>query len=501
MYGNTPQVVDYFITVNTIGDNYADAIVKDQIKSPKVTLNKNSFAVRKGIWKLLPSGYWELTNAVTVTDYKLDIGADDQTFSLDLGQVNADEGYEITYKGDIGYLPENGEVFQNEATLYDGAQKIDQVSAQQMYVAGSGTVNGYTYSLKIHKTNEDNQPLADAKFDVIRKDTDATVGTVTTGKDGNATIPDLLKADYLVKEVKAPTGYTLSKTPVTVAKTDFSDSSREASVTIKNVKSESTPTTPIDPGTTPSNPTTPIPVTPAPSDNDGQTVVEKGTVVYSLKKIYLYKNSTFSKLERKTGYTQKPRAYRPMFVVMGYARSSNGRLRYQVRDVNYLTKNRHLRGYITTQWAYVRPVYYQTANKTVTVINPNGVYEYHNERLAGGRKHLKQGTVLHVKKIVNYHLPTRFVLSNGNYVTANRKLVQFGKVNFPKAVKAKHTINRYHDVDLTHRNKKISKGTILRVYSVDYSHQNSTTQRGTMRYRVKGGFITANKRLVQTVAN
>lgn len=257
-----------------------------------------------------------------------------------------------------------------------------------------------------------------------------------------------------------------------------------------------TPVTPINP--TPSPQPTPAPE-PNPTNNKQPSVVaKKGEAVYSLKKIYLYKNNTFSKHERLAGYVKKPRVYRPMFVVTGYAHSKNGHLRYKVRDVNHLTKNRHKKGYITANWNYVRPVYYQSKHQTLTVINPRGVNAYKKANLTGKVRNYKQGTQLKVTKFVHHNLTIRYVLSNGQYITGNRKLIQMGKQKMPRYVKVKKNINRYKDVNFTKRNKHIKKGTKLRIKNYDFSHANSVTKTGAMRYHVAGGYVTANAKFVKT---
>lgn len=250
--------------------------------------------------------------------------------------------------------------------------------------------------------------------------------------------------------------------------------------------------------------TTPTPTpkpTPTPTPTPSPTPAPKGTVVYGLKKIYLYQNTTFSTHERRAGYVSKPRVYRPMFVVTGYGHSANGRLRYQVRDVNHLTKNRGKTGYITAQWAYVRPVYYQTMHSTVTVINPRGVNAYMYKNLTAKTRNYKQGTVLQVTKIVKHNLTTRFVLTNGQYITANRKLVTMDKQTQPRYIKVKKAIYRYQDVNLSKRNKRthFKKGTKIKIKNYDYSHANSVSNHGALRYHVAGGYITGNTKYVKIV--
>ncbi|KRL22548.1 DUF5776 domain-containing protein [Lentilactobacillus kisonensis] len=114
-----------------------------------------------------------------------------------------------------------------------------------------------------------------------------------------------------------------------------------------------------------------------------------------------------------------------MFVVTGYARSNSGTLRYKVRDVNHGKKTANKVGYITASRKYVVNVYYKTMpkNKKITVINKKGVNTYKNANLTKKVKNYKKGTHLRVKKIVKHHLTTRYQLSNGTYLTANKKLV------------------------------------------------------------------------------
>lgn len=159
------------------------------------------------------------------------------------------------------------------------------------------------------------------------------------------------------------------------------------------------------PGTT-SN--TPVPTV--------KNVAAKGIVIYGLKKVGLYKNPTFKPSNRLAWYPKQRRINRPMFVVTGYARSANGTLRYKVRDVNHGRKTAGKVGYITANKKYVGSVYYATVpkNKRITLIAKTGINAY------------KASVRLTVKKLVKHNLTTRYQLSNGLYVTANKKLVIVG---------------------------------------------------------------------------
>ncbi len=147
--------------------------------------------------------------------------------------------------------------------------------------------------------------------------------------------------------------------------------------------------------------------------------------VYATKKIGLYNSPNFSKATRKFWYAKQVRTKRPQFVVIGYARNKAGILRYKVRDANRKSKTFKQRGYITTNTADVSNTYYLKNPKTVRIIGAKGVNAYTHINLNGKvRRHFKHGSVLKVKALKTYHLTTRLLLTNGQYVTANKTLVQ-----------------------------------------------------------------------------
>ncbi|KRL20316.1 DUF5776 domain-containing protein [Lentilactobacillus kisonensis] len=152
---------------------------------------------------------------------------------------------------------------------------------------------------------------------------------------------------------------------------------------------------------------------------------KEGAAVYAAKHIYLYKNATFKKSQRIVSYPKTKRVNRPMFVVTDYARSNGGALRYKVRDVNHKSKTAGKTGYITANRKFVVRVYYASMpkDKSITVIAKKGVNAYQNANLTKKAKNYKKGTHLKVKKIVRHNLTSRYQLSNGDYITGNKKLV------------------------------------------------------------------------------
>ncbi|MCI1552979.1 MAG: DUF5776 domain-containing protein [Levilactobacillus sp.] len=283
-----------------------------------------------------------------------------------------------------------------------------------------------------------------------------------------------LGASYHSDALDIP-NYTLTKTPANATGTFTSDAQTVTYVYAKPALQTGSAAATVDP------------------------VAPKGTVIYATKKIGLYRTATFSKKQVKRWYAKKSRTNRPMFVVTGYAKSKNGVKRYHVKDVNHHSKTAGKTGYVTTKRAYTAPVYYAKKHAKITVINPAGVNGYAKQNLTQKRAHYRQGQVLKVKRIVRHNLTTRFVLTNGRYVTANKQLVQAGKVQMPKRIKTKHAINRYTTANLTRKNRHIANHTTLKVTGWAYSNANNFNKRDTLRYHVAGGYITANKHLVRVV--
>ncbi|MCT2900960.1 hypothetical protein FCF16_03605 [Lentilactobacillus buchneri] len=166
-----------------------------------------------------------------------------------------------------------------------------------------------------------------------------------------------------------------------------------------------------------------------PTDSNGTGLPNyaavKGAAVYATKRIYLYQHPTFKKSQRLATYPKVARTARPMFVVIGYARSSNGALRYKVRDVNHGKKMAGKIGYITANRKFVVNVYYQSlkGSHNIIVISKKGIHAYKHVNLTGKFKTYKRWTPLKVKRLVHHNLTTRYQLKNGDYVTANKKLV------------------------------------------------------------------------------
>lgn len=159
------------------------------------------------------------------------------------------------------------------------------------------------------------------------------------------------------------------------------------------------------------------------------SAAKKGTTIYAVKKLSLYKTPTFKATNKVVSYTKVTRKDRPKFVVVGYARSANGALRYQVRDVNRGSQTFGKKGYITAKPSYAQSTYYQSLpkSKTVTVVNKTGVNAYRSSKLNGQIRHYKANAQLKVKKVVRYKTTTRYELSDGSFITGNKDFIIQGR--------------------------------------------------------------------------
>ncbi|MFC6288716.1 MucBP domain-containing protein [Levilactobacillus angrenensis] len=148
------------------------------------------------------------------------------------------------------------------------------------------------------------------------------------------------------------------------------------------------------------------------------------TVVSPVKTIGLYRTKNFKAKRRIHWYLQKPRTKWPMFIVTSESISNQGHLRYHVRDVNHGSKTFGKTGYITAKAQYVVSTYYERVPQTVKVLRTSGLNSYRQAGLKKRVHHSRSKQVLKVKKLVHYHRTTRFQLTNGQYVSANKKLVK-----------------------------------------------------------------------------
>ena len=131
--------------------------------------------------------------------------------------------------------------------------------------------------------------------------------------------------------------------------------------------------------------------------------------------------------------------------------------------------------------------------------NAKGINTYDGTVFSRSTKqeHFKQGKVLRVVKSIKSGQTTRYELADGTYITGNKQWVTPNKPQKVNKVRTKRNIKLYKDVDFTRKVKTLKAGKTLKVNGWDYSHGYDHTAYGTLRYRVNGGYVTANSKFIE----
>ena len=272
-----PTLIKYAISVNQNKQNIKEVTVEDHLQFTNAEYVKGSIRVLKGTFSDT-DGSWQLNDTVDVTDqHTVTVSDDGQSFTVNLGDVTEADQYQILYDVRLKYTPADGEVLKNEATLKGKGVIIKQaLNASAIQIAGGSGV-GYVFTIHIHKVGDANQPLAGAKFKVVRQANNQVIGEYVTDKDGNITVNGLLKDKYILTELQAPEGYTITTADTPVNAEDFSGADHAVTKTIVNPKEKpkttttTTTTTSTTSTTTTVAPTTSTTTTEAPTTSTTTT--------------------------------------------------------------------------------------------------------------------------------------------------------------------------------------------------------------------------------------
>ena len=259
------KTIGYRVSVNRTKENINNAKVVDTLQFGSAQYDKDSFRILKGEWKQV-NGKWKLENAQDVTaNYTVTVT--NNSFEINLGNVTSEDQFQIEYKVQLNYTPVDGESFTNNVSILGNDNVVaDAKSNTKIQIAG-GTGVGYVYTINVHKTDNKNQPLKGAKFQIIREANQQVIGEYKTNDNGNITVKNLLKDKYIIKEIEAPAGYIIDVPETIVNPADFSS---DYSVTKDVVNSPTTTTTttteaPTTVATTTEAPTTVVTTTEAPT--------------------------------------------------------------------------------------------------------------------------------------------------------------------------------------------------------------------------------------------
>lgn len=224
----------YKINVNQKNEEMKDAVLEDTLLTPGMEYVKGSLTVTEGVWVNTGTDM-VLTNQTDVTaQFASKIKYYGNSFKIDIGNRPAGKGLQFRYKIKLSYEPMPGEMLKNEAKLNNDGREYKHAHTYKIHVAG-GTGEGYKFTIKLKKENEEGEPLKNAKFDVIRVRSGVIVGQLITDQNGMAEIGQLLKDKYKIKEIEAPEGYKKLTQDIEIKPEDF-DSGKTAYKVIKNKK-------------------------------------------------------------------------------------------------------------------------------------------------------------------------------------------------------------------------------------------------------------------------
>ena len=133
-----------------------------------------------------------------------------RAFDYRVGDLNVEEGFELQYYVEVNEVPQDGTVYRNDASITGDSISMGTHKREVPVQSSSGNLNGTGFTLRIEKKNEEGQPLSGAEFTIENKRTKVKK-TVVTNADGIATLENAVLADYIIKEIKAPTGYVLDE--------------------------------------------------------------------------------------------------------------------------------------------------------------------------------------------------------------------------------------------------------------------------------------------------
>ena len=186
------------VTIHDTIVGSTEKILKDTIRLSKVQMDQYGNDIAG------TSTPVDLTGKLTMSD-------NDQTFTINVGNVNGEQ-YRLTYQSTYT----EGTNLNNKLTLASVNQTYTFDARFSRASSGGSGSGDLANKIKLTKVDEDNNTitLANAVFTVTQPD--GTTFDLTTGADGTVTSEALVQGTYKVKEKTAPSGYELNDTEYTL---------------------------------------------------------------------------------------------------------------------------------------------------------------------------------------------------------------------------------------------------------------------------------------------
>lgn len=216
-YQDENGFVHWSVTVNPSQSTMNDVVVTDTPSSNQV-IDPNSIVVYRTVVKpdgtIVKSPYLPLKEG---TDYTVTIESDPVTGQQEMKVAflhQIDSSYIIEYRAFVFIKDEPNQKVTNSATV-SGNNEVtindgDNSSVDIVVLNGSGTAVGEAGSITFEKVNAQGQPLTGAQFQLWDKNKALVLREGTVDATGELVFGNLPYGDYILQEVKAPAGYTIS---------------------------------------------------------------------------------------------------------------------------------------------------------------------------------------------------------------------------------------------------------------------------------------------------
>lgn len=127
------------IEVNRDGIDQGDVIIKDELVNPGIEIVEDSFTIYQGVFDT-SKGNWHLTREKNVTNqYQVQFNDQLSSFTLNLGDIKATDGYLIRYQAIPNQLWSDNEIIQNKVTLNSNKIKKYEAESATVYLSCGGT--------------------------------------------------------------------------------------------------------------------------------------------------------------------------------------------------------------------------------------------------------------------------------------------------------------------------------------------------------------------------
>ncbi|EUJ41110.1 celll wall surface anchor family protein [Listeria weihenstephanensis FSL R9-0317] len=226
--------VNWSVTVNPSLSQIEDVVVTDR-PSPNQSIDMDSLVIYGTV--VSEDGSLSVnrsTKLILGEDYTLNLTTDNATGQQELKiafKNELNEAYVIEYRTMVMMTGNTDKVFNNVKINGNHEEKVTGGETTELDVvvsSGGGTAVGIKGSISFQKVNANDEALQGAKFQLWDKTNRVAVREGTMDQNGKITFGSLPYGNYILKEVKAPEGYTVSDELIRGKQFTISKSSSDA---------------------------------------------------------------------------------------------------------------------------------------------------------------------------------------------------------------------------------------------------------------------------------